>query len=360
MVIKAPQKREIFNFGLSLTYEVKSAKTSALLYGTGANPSSILDPGMSTDPRPIDKFIHAIRETYHAWDHPMLLPCLFLMEHQKLISEFGSHGKVMSETVAIEHQLGVVKVGQSAYLMPHVSPSLDPLQYDLLFKQQPIYKTPTNMSSVAAPRILSREDTEKLTVRINTQSTRVAFTARSPEWNLACSRFVLGILREVAPLINKSCKQGTHDCREMIECNIVLSEAASSNIAVIKERMALQLNVLYNVVAQMDNRISAELAASAGRDSTSMKILAFISAAFLPGSFVAAIFSMNMFDWQQTDPHAVLSDRFWIYWSITVPLTVVTISGWASWWYFELGRFGKRLNQIRGRNPQHDKTKIEP
>jgi hypothetical protein len=44
---------------------------------------------------------------------------------------------------------------------------------------------------------------------------------------------------------------------------------------------------LYSFVAQTDNRLSARLAAVAGRDSTSMKILAFITTIFLPGSYVA-------------------------------------------------------------------------
>lgn len=67
-----------------------------------------------------------------------------------------------------------------------------------------------------------------------------------------------------------------------------------------KERIVLQLNVLYNLVTQMDNAFNTQLAATAGRDSTSMKILAFISAIVLPGSFVAGVFSMNMLDSQYT------------------------------------------------------------
>jgi hypothetical protein len=33
------------------------------------------------------------------------------------------------------------------------------------------------------------------------------------------------------------------------------------------------------------------------------------------------------------------SPDLWIYWAVTVPLTIVTIAGWAMWWKFEMSRF---------------------
>jgi hypothetical protein len=50
--------------------------------------------------------------------------------------------------------------------------------------------------------------------------------------------------------------------------------------------LALQLSLLYNLVTQMDNPLNAQLAAAARRDSTSMKMLAFISAIFFLGASV--------------------------------------------------------------------------
>jgi nitrogen fixation-related uncharacterized protein len=55
---------------------------------------------------------------------------------------------------------------------------------------------------------------------------------------------------------------------------------------------------------------------------------------------------MGMFDWQYEDPTSsstsgndVVSSRFWIYWAVTVPLTLFTLSGWAFWWNFEKNRY---------------------
>lgn len=72
-----------------------------------------------------------------------------------------------------------------------------------------------------------------------------------------------------------------------------------------------------------------------------MKIIALITAAYLPGTFVATLFSMGMFDWQTT----TVSSSFYIYWAVTIPLTIVTLAGWALWWGFELKRFEREVQQ---------------
>jgi hypothetical protein len=43
----------------------------------------------------------------------------------------------------------------------------------------------------------------------------------------------------------------------------------------------------YSVIAQIDNRPNAKMAASSSRESTAMKTLAFITTLFLSGTFVA-------------------------------------------------------------------------
>ena len=51
---------------------------------------------------------------------------------------------------------------------------------------------------------------------------------------------------------------------------------------------------------------------------------------------------MSMFNWQQNNssgPGEVVSPRFWIYWAVTIPLTVLTFCGWATWWNFEKHRY---------------------
>ena len=62
-----------------------------------------------------------------------------------------------------------------------------------------------------------------------------------------------------------------------------------------------------------------------------MKTLAAVTVAFLPGTFVAAFFAMPLFDWDAVGDGTVVSERFWVYWAVTVPLTVVTLVVWVFW-----------------------------
>ncbi|MCJ1243175.1 hypothetical protein MMC30_000372 [Trapelia coarctata] len=99
-----------------------------------------------------------------------------------------------------------------------------------------------------------------------------------------------------------------------------------------------QLAVVYNFMGQRDNKLNIEvardsksIAAESKRDSSSMKTIAVLTIVFLPGTFVAALFSMPMFNWQADSTTAVVSPRFWVYWAITAPLTIVVVLIWFIW-----------------------------
>lgn len=76
---------------------------------------------------------------------------------------------------------------------------------------------------------------------------------------------------------------------------------------------------------------SRTLASAAKRDSSSMKTIAAVTVVFLPGTFVASLFAMSMFNWDAADSSPVLSRRFWIYWAVTLPLTAVVVLAWLLW-----------------------------
>ncbi|KAF3225404.1 hypothetical protein TWF106_002543 [Orbilia oligospora] len=88
----------------------------------------------------------------------------------------------------------------------------------------------------------------------------------------------------------------------------------------------------FNTVAQYHSHVAAI-------DSAAMKVIAALTAAFLPATFVSAIFSMSFFNNGGDNGTSAggaggagggdegwsLSDKFWIYWAFAVPLTVATI-----------------------------------
>jgi hypothetical protein len=62
-----------------------------------------------------------------------------------------------------------------------------------------------------------------------------------------------------------------------------------------------------------------------------MKTLAAVPVAFLPATFVASPFSMPLFNWDATTTSQVVDGRFWIYWTVTAPLTITMLVTWLSW-----------------------------
>ncbi|KAK4123725.1 hypothetical protein N657DRAFT_645313 [Parathielavia appendiculata] len=121
------------------------------------------------------------------------------------------------------------------------------------------------------------------------------------------------------------------------------------------ERLTIQRAALYNIIAQKESKLGLQMAGeqrrlahAAKRDSTSMKLLSLMGAIFLPSTYLASVFSMSFFDFipDSTDLAAStdngsgsgsggrwspVSPLLWIYFAISVPLTVLIVVGWR-WW----------------------------
>lgn len=106
-------------------------------------------------------------------------------------------------------------------------------------------------------------------------------------------------------------------------------------------------------MAQEDNNLNARMAVSSSRDSSSMKALAVITAVFLPGEFMSSLFGMGIFNWQGDDDGsgggddggAVVGYDFWVYWAITIPVTILILVLWRAWWVGQDRYFRKHLSK---------------
>lgn len=104
-------------------------------------------------------------------------------------------------------------------------------------------------------------------------------------------------------------------------------------------RLNVQLGALYNIIAQRESKLNFEmahhqrlLALAAKRDSQSMKALSIVGAVFLPATYVASLFSMTFFNFQNDDGTSpAVTSTLWIYFAITVPLTMLVLGVWF-WW----------------------------
>lgn len=95
------------------------------------------------------------------------------------------------------------------------------------------------------------------------------------------------------------------------------------------------------------------MSAQAGLDSVAMKTLALVTAIFLPATFIATLFSMSMFDWQADSSSAVLSPEFWIFWVVSVPLSVAVLAAWWCFWDLSRTYYAERFKDAHT-NKEHE------
>ncbi|EMR64237.1 hypothetical protein MGN70_010665 [Eutypa lata] len=118
------------------------------------------------------------------------------------------------------------------------------------------------------------------------------------------------------------------------------------------ERLHIQRQALYNIMAQKESKLNLEMAAqqrrlahASKRDSTAMKTLSLLGAVFLPGTFLSSVFSMTFFDFNVGPEYgpdvdtsgegAQVSEYLWIYFVVTIPLTLLIVG---SWWFLDRRR----------------------
>ncbi|KAM7210731.1 hypothetical protein V8F06_013893 [Rhypophila decipiens] len=102
----------------------------------------------------------------------------------------------------------------------------------------------------------------------------------------------------------------------------------TADVAYMQERAKSQLSVIFNLVNQTHTVANLSIAASAKKDSSSMKAIAMIAFLFLPGTFFATLFAIPSLHWSED---VVVSPRFWIYWAFTVPCTLLLFGLYLGW-----------------------------
>ncbi|KAL7931769.1 hypothetical protein V8C35DRAFT_309481 [Trichoderma chlorosporum] len=104
-------------------------------------------------------------------------------------------------------------------------------------------------------------------------------------------------------------------------------------------RLEIQRSALYAVMAQKESRLSLEIASDqkrlahvSERESKAMKGISLLGTVFLPGTFLASIFSTTFFDFGNGPGMAsVVSSKFWLYWAVTIPFTLVVVGLFFLW-----------------------------
>ncbi|ERF69441.1 hypothetical protein EPUS_07845 [Endocarpon pusillum Z07020] len=86
-------------------------------------------------------------------------------------------------------------------------------------------------------------------------------------------------------------------------------------------RVEAQFHIINSLIAQRDNQANIDLASAALMDTEIMRDISLVTYLFLPGTFLAAFFSMVFFE-RDSNSHLVVSKWIWIYFACAVPLTL--------------------------------------
>jgi Mg2+ and Co2+ transporter CorA len=79
-------------------------------------------------------------------------------------------------------------------------------------------------------------------------------------------------------------------------------------------------------------KATAQVAEETRQDSAAMKTIAVLGLTFLPGTAVATFFSMGMFNWNPGPGEPVCSAYIWVFFVVTIPVTVLVYMVWI-WWF---------------------------
>jgi hypothetical protein len=72
----------------------------------------------------------------------------------------------------------------------------------------------------------------------------------------------------------------------------------------------------------------------------------------LPGTFISTLFAIPLFNWDAESWRDVPKSRFWFYWALTVPLTILTVVAWLAWQKIYEGT-GRSLDQAARASVPH-------
>ncbi|KIX95065.1 uncharacterized protein Z520_09375 [Fonsecaea multimorphosa CBS 102226] len=125
---------------------------------------------------------------------------------------------------------------------------------------------------------------------------------------------------------------------------------------VLSARTRAQVQTVYSMIGQKDNKLNIETAATSQRiaeiglfhsnamkdmaedsrnvailtrkDSTDMRIIAVVTLLFLPGTFMATLFSSGFFNFLPGQSNQVVSKWIWLYFALTGGCTFVVFLAW--------------------------------
>ncbi|OQV07128.1 hypothetical protein CLAIMM_11606 [Cladophialophora immunda] len=319
ILIQGRRKLGVAHCTLSLCHNSDTGWTYGLLCGEG-----VIEPVEIMNSRPLmPGLLNLLNPCLPLKSDPLLIPTMLLKIYTERIQLFLR--KQIFQLDELEDAIGVTRPGR-------------------VTKSRSLKNWPNDI------------DIKKMTVGLHSTACELYYLNRTCLWTHDCLEFLHTLAAECSDYINRHPARFL-EIRQGIEFETTRMKWIAGTLDTSKERVEAQLSVLYSATSQRENAIAlnysrmaqeqneislrdvhmnTRIATSTKQDSIAMTTFTFIAALFLPGTYVASLFSMSMFDWLPSEGNGSGSPRvsadFYIYWCITIPLTLLVMAGWYLWY----------------------------
>lgn len=211
ILVKAAQKVHVANYILSLSYQARTASTTALIMGTELLKTPPPRYAFVDDIRKAEHLLELIRNAPRFWTHPMLLPTILLQNHSARAEKYTYN--LGQEVLNLEHQAGVA------------------------FPDQMLRQRERSQMQLYA-----------MTKHLHANMVQILFMNRIYNWEIQYATFLQKTHNELTGLSEHLEKQGFH--QELQECiehiTSVVTELADF-ARILKERTQSQLDIVCGI-----------------------------------------------------------------------------------------------------------------
>lgn len=301
LFLRSARSRD-WSFCLTLMYSRESGTISGLIYGLRSGE--------------LERLLLRLHGSCNALKDPILLPLLLL---ERKVYFFGSllenRARGLEE---IEESTGMVHGFDERREREMERP-----EKSLKINFDPIIQKLTGIAgTLAFCKMTFESSLEGLNVA-STWRGQILKTSREPDR--------IGLRWTAAPDINRRISY----LRKFIS-------GALQQVQVLDARRAAQVQTVYSMISQRDSEIMKEMTLLAQRDSKDMRIIAWVTLIFLPGTFTATLFSTSFFDFRLGNKEHIVSWWFWLYCLFTAIMTILILLVW----YYFYRRSNRRINGL--------------
>ncbi|PVF94355.1 hypothetical protein CPB86DRAFT_713399 [Serendipita vermifera] len=144
-----------------------------------------------------------------------------------------------------------------------------------------------------------------------------------------------------APFYYPEEESAIHEDVDFVKITLQLTSLSSAcaNLAAL---LSTELRIVYSLTSQRDNDLNLKIsrltarqnqfnttiASATRRDSIDMRVIAGVTLVFLPGTFVATLFSSSFWNFHPPEDGRVVSSWIWLYATVTGVLTFIVLALW--------------------------------